>query len=52
MVVHHWSDDGMVMYHRRSLVPADVVGYRKRMIKDKKDSKLCDDPDSKIVSAP
>ena len=19
MVVHHWSDDGMVMYHRRSL---------------------------------
>ena len=20
MVVHHWSDDGMVMYHRRSLV--------------------------------
>ena len=20
MVVHHWSDDGMVMYHRRSLI--------------------------------
>ena len=20
MVVHHWSDDGMVMYHRRSLL--------------------------------
>ena len=20
MVVHHWSDDGMVLYHRRSLV--------------------------------
>ena len=20
MVVHHWSDDGMVLYHRRSLI--------------------------------
>ena len=25
MVVHHWSDDGMVMYHRRSLVASVFV---------------------------
>ena len=25
MVVHHWSDDGMVMYHRRSLFVCYVV---------------------------
>ena len=27
MVVHHWSDDGMVMYHRRSLT--DVKNSQK-----------------------
>ena len=25
MVVHHWSNDGMVMYHRRSLAPLNTV---------------------------
>ena len=26
MVVHHWSDDGLVMYHRGSLVKAHLEG--------------------------
>ena len=28
MVVHHWFDDGMVMYHRRSLIPGFLESLR------------------------
>ena len=27
MVVHHWSDDGMVMHHRRSLVSSKLCEF-------------------------
>ena len=35
MVVHHWSDDGMVRYHRTSLqLSVKDADHQKRLIND------------------
>ena len=34
MVVHHWSDDGMVMYHRWSLLPSVCHSRQQQQMAD------------------